>query len=98
MISYASLKRFEGDYAVCEIEQLSILESIIGDFSKEIYMTNVPAEMFNKKGISINVGYIYSVEHDGFNVTEVIRIEGPETRRRIEWLQIIGKKDLKLKT
>ena len=89
MISYASLERFEGNFAVCEVEQLSILDSIIGDFSKECYMADVPVNLFTEKGISLCVGNVYSVEHDGTHVIEVIRVEEAETVRRKEWLQSI---------
>lgn len=92
MISYASLERFEGDYAVCEVEQLSIFESIVGDFSKECYMADVHVTMFSEKGISANIGNVYSVEHDGEKVLRIIRLEKNETKRRMEWLKSMGKK------
>ncbi len=92
MISYASLERFEGNYAVCEVEQLSIFDSIIGDFSKECYMADVPTELFDEKGISMIIGNVYSVEHDGSKVIQIIRLEEAETQRRVEWLQALGKK------
>ena len=92
MVSYASLERFEGDYAVCEVEQISIFDSFIEDFSKECYMADVPVSMFYERNISANVGNVYSVEHDGSNVIDIIRLEEAETNRRIEWLKSIGRK------
>ena len=92
MISYASLERFEGDFAVLEVEQLSIFESVVGDFSKECYMANVPVKLFHEVKLPLNTGTVYSVEHDGKQVNEVLRVEEAETNRRIEWLQAIGKK------
>lgn len=89
LISYASLERFEGDYAVCEVEQLSIIESVVGDFSKECYMADVPANLFYEKNIPMNVGNVYSVVHDGENVKEVIRLEEAEKNRRVAWLQAL---------
>ena len=35
MISYASLERIEGEYAVLEVEKISFFESKVGDFSKK---------------------------------------------------------------
>ena len=87
MISYASLERFEGDYAVCEVEQVSILDSIVGDFSKECYMADVPLSLFKVKGIPTKIGSIYTIEHDGRKVIQIIRLEEAETQRRIDWLQ-----------
>ena len=92
MISYASLERFEGDYAVCEVEQLEIYASVVGDFSKECYMADVPEALFAENNISMETGNVYSVEHDGENVTRVIRLEKDETKRRKEWLKSLGKK------
>ena len=90
MISYASLERIEGEYAVLEVEKLSVFASIVGDFSKECYMVDVPISFFYDKCISVKTGSVYSVEHDGKNVTEIIRLEEEETRRRIKWLEIQG--------
>ena len=89
LISYASLERFEGDYAVCEVEQLSIFESVVGDFSKECYMADVPANLLDEKNIPMNVGNVYSVVHDGENVKDVIRLEEAEKNRRVAWLQAL---------
>lgn len=90
MISYASLERIEGEYAVLEVEKISFFESKVGDFSKECYMVDIPISFFYDKCISVKTGSVYSVEHDGKNVTEVIRLEDEETRRRIKWLEIQG--------
>ena len=90
-VSYASLERVEGDYAVFEVEQLSIFESKVGDFSKECYMINVPLEMFVKLGISILEGKVYSVLHNGSEVHAILRLEKGETKRREEWLKSLGK-------
>ena len=92
MVSYASLERFEGDYAVCEVEQISIFFCFLEDFSKECYMADVPVSMFYERNISANVGNVYSVEHDGSNVIDIIRLEEAETNRRIEWIKSIGRK------
>lgn len=91
IVSYASLERVEGDYAVCEVEQLSVLDSQIGDFNKQCYMVNIPIEMFVNSGVSMLVGKVYSVVHDGPEVFKIIRIEKEETKRRKEWLKSLGK-------
>ena len=90
-ISYASLERVEGDYAVCEVEQLSIFYSKVGNFDKECFMANIPLEKFIDSGVSILVGNVYSVEHDGKQVFRVVRLEKEETKRRQEWLKSLGK-------
>ena len=92
-ISYASLERLEGNYAVCEVEQISILDSRVGDFSKACYMADIPVNMFGDRGIPIREGNVYSVEHDGTKVSKVIRIEEAETVRRREWLQTVIRKN-----
>lgn len=91
IVSYASLERVEGDNAICEVEQLSILESQVGDFNKKCYMVNIPLEKFVKLGVSILEGKIYSVVHDGSMVDAVLRLEKDETKRREEWRKSLGK-------
>ena len=90
-VSYASLERIENDYAVCEVEQISFLESAVGDFTKECYMDNVPLTMFDETGTQPLEGHVYSVEHDGEHVVKIVRYEENETQRRIDWIRSIGK-------
>lgn len=91
MVSYASLDRLEGDYAVFEVEKLSIIDSKIGDFSKECFMADIPVTKFIDNKISLLTGNVYSVEHDGENITKLLRLEKEETKRRKEWLKSLGK-------
>ena len=55
-------------------------------------MADVPSALFEENNISMEIGNIYSVEHDGEKVIKVIRIEKDETKRRKEWLKSLGKK------
>ncbi|MBR3720854.1 MAG: hypothetical protein IKN09_03855 [Clostridia bacterium] len=91
MLSYASLERIENGFAVCEVEQVSVFDSTVGDFSKECYMADIPLALFEESYVQPVEGHVYSVEHDGKNVTKVVRYEESETQRRINWLQSIGK-------
>lgn len=87
MISYAAIEMVLDDQVVCEVENISVDDSKVDDFNKEIYMANIPVEMFTSKGISIMEGNVYSVEHDGTNVVKVIKFEEEEQKRRAEYLQ-----------
>lgn len=87
IMSYASLERFEGNYAVCEVEQCSVFESVVGDTTKKTYMADVPVKLFIDRNISMKVGGVYSVLHDGVNVKKVVRAEEYERERRILWMQ-----------
>lgn len=94
MISYASLERIEGEFAVCEVEKISFLYSVVGDFSKECFTANIPLNFFTDKEITLENGNIYSVIVEGEDVKEVIRYENAETRRRKEWIMLIQRNTL----
>lgn len=88
MISYASLERIEGEFAVCEVEKISFLCSVVGDFSKECFTASIPLNFFTDKGITLENGNVYSVIVEGEDVKEVVRYENAETRRRKEWIKL----------
>ena len=87
MISYAAIEMVLDDQVVCEVENISVDDRKVDDVSKELYMANIPVEMFTSNGISIMEGNVYSVEHDGTNVVKVIKFEEEEQKRRAEYLQ-----------
>lgn len=92
MISYASIDRFENEFAVCEVELIPIENSkTISFLEKETIMIDIPMIMVELKIKNVQEGDILIVEHDGTNVTEIHGKDRKEKRRRVKLLKsIIG--------
>lgn len=92
MKSYAVVDRFEGEFAVCEVEVLPIEESYVEDFlSKPTVMMDIPIiEIYNSIG-NFQEGDILIIEHNGEMVITIYSKDEEEKSRRIELLkQMIG--------
>lgn len=92
MISYASIDRFEGEVAVCEVELIPIENSKTTAFAeKETVMIDIPIDMLQLNMKKVEEGDIIVVEHDGENVTKICGKDKKEKHRRIKLLKkIIG--------
>lgn len=92
MVSYASIDRFESEFAVCEVELIPIENSKTASFfEKETIMIDIPMNMVELKVKNVQEGDILIVEHDGTNVTAIYGKDRKEKRRRIKLLKsIIG--------
>lgn len=87
MLSYASIDRIEGNYVVCEVEQVPYTDARIDDFvCISCFMTDVPKGMFEFKGLPIREGNIYRVLHNGETIDEVVCIDEAEKNRRLKVL------------
>ena len=87
MLSYASIDRIEGDYIVCEVEQIPCTDARVDDFvCISCFMADVPKGMFDYKGLPAKEGNIYKVLHNGETVDEVIGIDEAEKNRRMRVL------------
>lgn len=92
MKSYAVVDRFEGEFAVCEVEVLTIEESYVEDFfSKPTVMMDIPiTEIYNSIG-DFQEGDILIIEHNCERVITIYSKDEEEKSRRIELLkQMIG--------
>lgn len=85
MISYLSVDRIEGPYAVCEVENISVEDSKQENFDIECFMCDIEREMFFIKGYCPEQGEVYTVSHEGENIKEILCIARNEARRRIEF-------------
>lgn len=92
MRSFVSIDRIEGDFAVCEIELISVEESIFTDpFDKETEMLDVPVK-FIRHFINeepIEEGDIFIVEYDkeANEILWVYKRDDEERNRRLEIIQ-----------
>ena len=87
MLSYMSIDRVEGDFIVCEVENIPTIEAKVDEFwSKPCFMTDVPKAMFSNKGLPIQQGQIYKVIHNGETVDEICAVDENERRRRVQIL------------
>lgn len=90
MRSYACIDRIEGQYAVCEVELVTIEESLQLDCSeKETVMLDVALEDIFYELEDVRESDILVVEHDGENVTSICGKDNHEKQRRIENLAAI---------
>ena len=93
MKSYASIDRIEGKWAVCEVELVSVEESINLDlFEKSTEMIDVEVDIITQTCDNITEGDIIVVEYDCNNVNIVYGKDNQEKQRRIELLKEIMKK------
>lgn len=97
MRSYVSIDRIEGDYAVCEVELISIEKSIQTDpFDKETEMIDLPVKYFRHyiNEEPVEEGDIFIVEYD--EVANVIlwvyKRDDEERIRRLKIIENLVKK------
>ena len=84
-----SVDRVEGDYVVCEVENISTFDSLTIDFCDkldECFMAEVPKNMFNVKKLPIIQGMVYTVIHNGDTIDEIWAIDKSEKARRVQEL------------
>lgn len=87
MKSYACVDRFEGNFAVCEVEKVSVEDSALMDVSeKETMMIDVPVTEIVGVAGNIHESDILVVEHLNKNVINVYGKDDEEKQRRIERL------------
>ena len=85
MISYAYIDRIEGEFAVCEVENLPFEESKPEDFkSKDTVMMDIPLDKFPKFMGSVDEGDIWVVNHNNENVVWIYYKDEDEKARRLE--------------
>ena len=86
MKSYASVDRFEGAFAVCEVELNDTEDSRMLDASqKETTMVDIPMmEIGICLGCEVEEGDIIIVEHEDGYVTNVYCKDDEEKQRRIK--------------
>jgi len=83
-----SIDRVEGDYAVCEVENVPTSEAKAGEFwCKPCFMADVPKTMFTFKGLPVEEGQVYTVLHNSETVDEVCAIDVNERKRRLEIIE-----------
>lgn len=83
MLSYMSIDRVEGDFAVCEVEPVPTTDAHVEDFfCLSCFMTDVPKAMFEFKGLPVKEGMVYTVLHNGETIDEVCGIDESERKRR----------------
>lgn len=89
MKSYASIDRIEGDFAVCEVENIDITESKNIDYSeKETLMIDIPMDkIYSTLGKQINEGDIIVVKHNDDIITEICYQDEVEKARRTEYIK-----------
>lgn len=90
MISYASIDRIEGEYAVCELELVDVMESKKMDFEdKETAMVDIPMTELELYAKGAREGDILIVKHNNGDVVTVYCRDYAEKQRRIKMLQEI---------
>ncbi len=90
MLSFMSVDRVEGDYVVCEVENITTLDSPTMDFCDkldECFMAEIPKSMFYSKKLPIIQGMVYTVIHNGETIDEVHAIDRCEHARRVRELE-----------
>lgn len=90
MISYASIDRIEGKYAVCELEFVDIIESKKINFEdKETEMVDIPLTELEICAREAKEGDILIVKHNNGKEIIVLSIDYAEKHRRIKKLREI---------
>ena len=90
MLSYMSIERVEGDFAVCEVEDLPLEDSEVDDFfDKPCFMCDIPKAMFEENGFPIEEGLVFTVNHDRDKIEAICSIDEQERMRRIEILEYL---------
>lgn len=87
MKSFLSVDHKEGRWVRCELENIPNVDSIPEKYGEvECFYVSIPLSMFFDKQFPIKQGDIYVVEHNGYDVTEILELDDEEKKRRIEWL------------
>ena len=90
MISYASIDRIEGEYAVCELELCDVAESKKMDFEdKETEMVDIPVTELELYAKGAKEGDILLVKHNNGNVVTIYCRDYAEKHRRLKTLRQI---------
>lgn len=85
MISYASIDRIEGAFAVCEVELIPFEESKPEDFkTKDTVMMDVPLHEFPTIFGDVKQGDVWVVKHDNENVNLIYYKDEEEMARRLK--------------
>lgn len=83
-----SIDSIEGDWVVCEVENIPVIDSKAEDFSnKPCFMTTVHENLFVFKGFPIEEGMVFTVLHNGETIDSICSIDEQERKRRIEILK-----------
>ena len=93
MKCYASIDRIEGEFAVCEVELVSIKESTkLNFFEKETEIIDISISKINEICDNIKEGDIIIVEYDETNISHIYGKDEFEKQRRIKLLEEIIRK------
>ncbi len=87
-----SVDRVEGDYVVCEVENVTTFDSLTinpEDKLDECFMTDVPKSMFEFKKLPIIEGMVYTVIHNGETIDEIWAMDKGEHARRVKELEAL---------
>ncbi len=86
MKSYMTIDRIEGQFAVCELELISVEQSIEVDYWKrDTEMIDVPTSMLEEP----EQGDVFMVEHERETLYRIYGKDNEEKQRRIEALKAI---------
>ena len=92
MKSYSVIDRIERNFAVCEVELVSVEESLNLDISeKETLMMDIELDVITQICGNIQEGDIIIVEHNSNCVYNVYEKDEEEKQRRIQLLEKIIK-------
>ena len=84
MKSYACIDRIEGSFAVCEVELVSVEESVnLNCLEKDTMMADIFLETILQTVEKVREADILVVEHDGCNVTTIYGKDEEERQRRV---------------
>ncbi len=93
MTSYAVIDRFEGNFAVCEVELVEMEKSNSEDyFFHKTTIIDVPTCIIGKDIGTIGVWDILVVEHDGATVSKVYCRSREEEARRVRAFNVFMSK------
>lgn len=93
MISYASIDRIEGEYAVCEVELVSTIKSnTLSAKDKETNMVDIPVKVIINSVGECMEGDILVVEQKEGEIIYIYEKDKEEKQRRTELLKSIMKK------
>lgn len=88
MKSFLSVDHKEGRWVRCELENIPNVDSTPEKYGEvECFYVSIPLNLFFDKQFPIKQGDIYVVEHNGYDVTEILELDDEEKKRRIEWLR-----------
>lgn len=93
MNSYAVIDRFENNFAVCEVEMVSIAKSWDIDIrEKETKMMDVELGILRLICGDVQEGDVIVVKHDNTNIITIYGKDENEKKRRIQLIQKITEK------